>query len=835
MESLGLSEGLQQVLFNVIDGIEGLNKEASAELVHLAAEGEQSGTSVEALVKQRLFEGEATRQFGEKLSSLRQFERIPVSQIGWFVTVVSELKEMRNPIFGYLFKRAETKALAEQMADRLPMVGLQAPHKRRKVLATAAHVLGTVKKEATRIHFNDAMLQKSINSLRDNGVKTALEGSHVGLIKSLGELEQKAGPLFSAVWETPPGTRSLLEYQPETKDTLNKLRSMVDLHNKLAKCFAAVPTLDLQKTQAELQHEHTADLAHRLDKNVLDFITGHSALSTTLKALIQQRQPFPKERFEELKKAFPCIIAGIREFADYIPLAPGLVDIVIIDEASQVSIAQAFPALLRAKQVVVLGDEQQFANVKTSNASRAVNQEYMYELEEVFRGNFDVDNEKMERMRSFDVRTSILRFFDLVKHFDVMLKKHFRGYAELISFSSKYFYDGQLQAIRIRAKPVSEVLQFSVLEEERMPMITHRNANAAECTYIHEMLEALLKIEEPPTVGVITPFREQQKLISRHLLFESALSDDFRERLNLKVMTFDSCQGEERDIIFYSLASTRSHDRLNYIFPTELQNWQDGVERIKAQRLNVGFSRARETIHFVMSKNLEEYRGTVREVLRHYQKELETSKALPSVDEVDANSPMEAQVLHWLRQTPFYQKYHERLEVVPQFPIGDYLKQLDPFYEHPRYRVDFLLLYEDPSGKKVPVIIEYDGFREHFKSGHYIDESNYEHYYREEDVERQFILESYGYNFLRVNRFNLGKDPVQTLSERLFGLISTRVSNEITSEHTEAVNKMVDALESGKAKIRKKCGKPKPMEQFKRPELKSGYGRYCNGCNGRRY
>jgi superfamily I DNA and/or RNA helicase len=303
----------------------------------------------------------------------------------------------------------------------------------------------------------------------------------------------------------------------------------------LAKLFEAVPTLDLQKSQAELQHEHTADLAHRLDKNVLDFIAGHSALSTTLKALIQQRQPFPKERFEELKKAFPCIIAGIREFADYIPLAPGLVDIVIIDEASQVSIAQAFPALLRAKQVVVLGDEQQFANVKTSNASRAVNQEYMYELEEVFRDHFNVDSEKMARMRSFDVRTSILRFFDLVKHFDVMLKKHFRGYAELISFSSKYFYDGQLQAIRIRSKPVSEVLQFSVLDEDRMPMITHRNANEAECTYIHEMLEELLKIDEPPTVGVITPFREQQKLISRKLLFDSALGDDFRERLNLKV------------------------------------------------------------------------------------------------------------------------------------------------------------------------------------------------------------------------------------------------------------------------------------------------------------
>jgi superfamily I DNA and/or RNA helicase len=44
-------------------------------------------------------------------------------------------------------------------------------------------------------------------------------------------------------------------------------------------------------------------------------------------------------------------------------------DIVIIDEASQVSIAQAFPAFVRAKQLVVLGDRRQFSNVKTTNAS----------------------------------------------------------------------------------------------------------------------------------------------------------------------------------------------------------------------------------------------------------------------------------------------------------------------------------------------------------------------------------------------------------------------------------------------------------------------------------
>jgi hypothetical protein len=832
-ESLGITSEIRGLLHRLIHSLTALTEEQRGELLELNSLAVKHDGDFRSLLMLRLLGAKATETWGKKLELLQQFEKIQVENITWLKSVIDELIAMRNPLFGYLFKKAECQALADQLADKMPLTGLQPPHKRRKTLKAAADLLIDIRDQSEKL--NTSGVAVLLERLRRGPVRTALEADHLDMVRDLASFESKAARLLDAVWRERPSMQDWLTFNTSLQDTVNKVARIVELYLDLSQRFGEVPNLDLQKTQTNLQHEHTADLAHRLDKNVLDFINEAGALATTLKQLIQHRQPFPKDRFQQLKKAFPCIIAGIREFADYIPLEPGLVDIVIIDEASQVSIAQAFPALLRAKQVVVLGDEQQFANVKTSTASRAVNQSYMYDLEQVFRDNFNIDNERLERMRSFDVRTSILRFFDLVKHFDVMLKKHFRGYSELISFSSKYFYKGGLQAIRIRARPVTEVLVFTVLGDDELPPITHRNANEGEATFIHKELEALLEMEDPPSVGVITPFREQQKLATRMLFFDSPYGDDFRERLNLKVMTFDTCQGEERDVIYYSMASTRDHDRLNYIFPTALEQYDDGTDRIKAQRLNVGFSRAKETIHFVLSKPLEEYKGTVREVLRHYEKELANSKALPSVDEVDANSPMEAQVLHWLRNSPFYGEHADRLEVVPQFPIGDYLKQLDPFYEHPSYRVDFLLLYAHPSGRKIPIIIEYDGFREHFQTGVYIDESNYEYYYREEDVERQFVLESYGYNFLRINRFNLGEDPVETLSKRLYGLVASRVDESVGSEHTEAVKKMVEALETGDAKVCKKCGQAKALTQFRRPELKSGYGRYCNACNKRQY
>ena len=70
------------------------------------------------------------------------------------------------------------------------------------------------------------------------------------------------------------------------------------------------------------------------------------------------------------------MICSLRDYAEYIPLERELFDIIIIDEASQVSIAQAFPAIIRAKKMIVLGDRKQFGNVKTSNASKEMNTSY---------------------------------------------------------------------------------------------------------------------------------------------------------------------------------------------------------------------------------------------------------------------------------------------------------------------------------------------------------------------------------------------------------------------------------------------------------------------------
>jgi very-short-patch-repair endonuclease len=296
-----------------------------------------------------------------------------------------------------------------------------------------------------------------------------------------------------------------------------------------------------------------------------------------------------------------------------------------------------------------------------------------------------------------------------------------------------------------------------------------KNTNLPEVNFIISELQKLKEENKKCTVGIITPHTNQQQLLYEKIS-DLAESDYFFDSLKLKIMTFDTCQGEEMDIIFYSMVATEADDKLNYVFISNLDNIDidDDEGKIKAQRLNVGLSRAKECMHFVLSKPIDKYSGTAKEFLQHYSNTLIDGQKEFDSSAVDKNSKMEPLVLEWLYQTKFWEENKENAQIFPQFELGKYLKQLDKNYNHPNYRVDFLLVYNDDSGESQKVIIEYDGFLEHFgDSQHAVNDSNYQEYYSPEDVYRQHVLEGYGYKFLRINRFNLGENSIETLDSRI--------------------------------------------------------------------
>jgi very-short-patch-repair endonuclease len=249
------------------------------------------------------------------------------------------------------------------------------------------------------------------------------------------------------------------------------------------------------------------------------------------------------------------------------------------------------------------------------------------------------------------------------------------------------------------------------------------------------------------------------------------------------------------------------------------------------QRLNVGLSRAKECMHFVLSKPIEKYNGSIGDALRHYSFVLAEARKERSISETDENSKMEPKVMKWFYDTDFWKKHNDSIEFIPQFELGKYLKQLEKTYNHPNYKVDFLLVHRDEGHKEHKIIIEYDGFREHFKKIDEINEFNYQDYQTDAHVYREKVLESYGYKFLRINKFNVGDDPVATLNKRIESLVKNRVTIHSRKSH---IHETIEGLQNGEMKECPKCKEIRNMEDFKDSSLISGYGRFCNGpeCKG---
>lgn len=548
----------------------------------------------------------------------------------------------------------------------------------------------------------------------------------------------------------------------------NEVSEYIDFFQKVRTLhtnFVEITTDDYLDLMQDIETLTTAKMAHLLDSRIIEYVDGHAADIRTLKNLLRSKQKFPKALFGDLKQAFPCILAGIRDYATYIPLEQDLFDLVIIDEASQVSIAQALPALIRGKKILVLGDDKQFSNVKAGNASKLTNDQMKNQVLSSLRdsiGGYDREVASIFLSRAkdnFDIKNSVLEFCRFIANYEIMLKKHFRCYPEVISYSNKHFYGDELQCMKARALPVGEVIKFDKVEHDGMDE-QYKDTNTPELNFIIDQLKGMKERNYNGTIGVITPHRPQASLI--HTTLTTSDIADWLEERKLKVMTFDTCQGEERDYIFYSMVATEEDDKHRYIFPQNLESMSDIEEsRVRVQRLNVGFSRAKETVHFVLSKDTDKYWGAVRSALAFYEQKLSEASSIV-IGGTDPASKMESKIQHYFYETKFYKESKEKIELIPQFPLGDYLRSLDRKYNHPSYKVDFLLLY----GKQ-KIVIEYDGFKEHFVDGDGINKDNYESYLKPEDVYRQKVLEGYGYKFVRPNKFNLGNNPIEAFDEML--------------------------------------------------------------------
>jgi very-short-patch-repair endonuclease len=226
--------------------------------------------------------------------------------------------------------------------------------------------------------------------------------------------------------------------------------------------------------------------------------------------------------------------------------------------------------------------------------------------------------------------------------------------------------------------------------------------------------------------GVICLFEEQVSLVQD--IVTEQIEEELRDAHELVVVNPDGFQGDERDVVLYSL----SFDATN-MEQAALSARQADRPHIQGM-LNVAFTRAREEMHIFHTAPIDEFgmasgHGTIRDWLEHCAKIQETTFDPTSMSTANAQSEFEVQVIQSLRT--------QGLKVIPQYPSCG-------------FSIDIVVERE---GRRLA--IECDGEIYH------LDEHGE---LRMEDVQRQEILERAGWQVLRIPYRGWRMDPATQLS-----------------------------------------------------------------------
>jgi DNA polymerase III delta prime subunit len=298
--------------------------------------------------------------------------------------------------------------------------------------------------------------------------------------------------------------------------------------------------------------------------------------------------------------------------SDTLPLAADLFDVVIFDEASQIPVEEAVPALYRAPQIIVVGDEMQLPPTNFFSSGRDAEDETV-SVEDEDEGDrvavvLDADSLLNQGARNLPA---------------TLLAWHYRSrYESLIGFSNAAFYAGKLYTVPDRSLPPAE--QAEIVVQSRSPseasvaaqadallsraISFHRVADAVytqrrnngEARHIAQLVRELLRRETGRSLGIVAFSEAQQGEIEAELDALGAADAEFAARLEaeyvreeddqfcgLFIKNLENVQGDERDIIILSICyGPNAEGRM-------LMNFGPINQRGGEKRLNVIFSRAR--------------------------------------------------------------------------------------------------------------------------------------------------------------------------------------------------------------------------------------------------
>ena len=273
--------------------------------------------------------------------------------------------------------------------------------------------------------------------------------------------------------------------------------------------------------------------------------------------------------YTNLLDVFPLWVGEMRWLSQYLPMAAEMFDYVIVDEASQVNIAEVLPALYRGKQLCIVGDQKQLG--LSSAGLFSLNKCYEEILWNQHVGANNVSYRHAEEYHLLVSKCSILDFVtarnNAIPVERTVLDEHYRSLPRLAGFTSKLFYedDGGLVLMRQGSannhKECFHVIQTGgtrssytkLVEEEVDATITLLTDIIKNKSYLvgDDLVRLGYTEERPPTIGVLSFLTDQRNALAPKI--ESKFTEEQLRTHAVLVGTPEEFQGNERNIMIITL------------------------------------------------------------------------------------------------------------------------------------------------------------------------------------------------------------------------------------------------------------------------------------------
>ena len=282
-------------------------------------------------------------------------------------------------------------------------------------------------------------------------------------------------------------------------------------------------------------------------------------------------------------------------------LESGLFDLVIVDEASQCSLAAVLPLAYRAKRLAVVGDPYQLNPIISLS-------------DELLKGiahGVGFENEDLRHTGIHHKDGSAYVAFEHAARPDkpVLLDEHYRCHPSIARWFNETFYEGNLRVLTdiSDSQLRKRAIYWLDVDGEAARPDSGSWINRAEA---EETVEQMGRVIESGylSVGVVTPFTAQARLIDH--LAETRFGRSFLDDFRFVSGTAHRLQGDERDAIIFSAVLSPSMPR-------------SGARWIEKERylVNVAVSRARRALVVLGHPRMEQLGSATLASLRDYMRE----------------------------------------------------------------------------------------------------------------------------------------------------------------------------------------------------------------------